>query len=239
VTAWWEEMFASPAWQAVQLAWESAEDADDQVRRLELALRLEPGMRVLDVPCGTGRIAGRLAARGYDVAGVDRTQRFLEVARARGDGVRYVRADMREVVFGSVFDAAICLWGSFGYFDDAGDRAQARSAAQALEHGGRYLIDALVEEAIAPWFRERESYEVGDTRVEERRAWAPGGRIETTWTFTRAGERAVGRSSIRIYSLDELTDLLARVGFTSFEARDDHLQPFGGGSSRLWLVATR
>ncbi len=238
VSAWWEEMFASPAWQAVQLAWESAEDADDQVLRVERALRLEPGMRVLDVPCGTGRIAGRLAALGYDVAGVDRTRRFLEEGRARGDRVRYVRADMRELPFGPAFDAALCFWGSFGYFDEAGDLAQARSAARALEPGGRYLLDVPVEETIAPRFSERESYRVGDTWVEERRAWAPDGRIETAWTFARRRERVEHRSSIRIYSLGALTDLLTRAGFTSFEARDDHLRPFGGGSSRLWLVAT-
>ena len=230
-------MFASPAWQAVQLAWESAEDADDQVRRIELALRLEPGMRVLDVPCGAGRIAGRLAARGYDMVGADRTQRFLEVGRDRDEGVRYVRADMREQAFASVFDAAICFWGSFGYFDAEGDLAQARSAARALVHGGRYLVDVLAEEAIAARFRERESYEVGTTAVEERLVWAPDGRIETTWTFTRGAERVTHRSSIRVYSLGELTDLLTRAGFTSFEARDDALQPFGRGSTRLWLVA--
>jgi cyclopropane fatty-acyl-phospholipid synthase-like methyltransferase len=44
-------------------------DADaDLVARL---LELEPGIRVLDVPCGTGRTGGRLAKRGCSVPGVD------------------------------------------------------------------------------------------------------------------------------------------------------------------------
>lgn len=111
---WWEEMFESPAWQRVQLAWGSAEDADDQVDRVERALHLEPGMRVLDVPCGTGRIASRLAARGYDVVGVDITDRFLEVARARDDGVRYEKADMRDLPFEAEFGAALCFGGRSG-----------------------------------------------------------------------------------------------------------------------------
>jgi len=232
-------MFASPAWQGVQLAWESAEDADDQVDRIERALRLEPGMRVLDVPCGTGRIGSRLAARGYEVVGVDLTDRFLEEGRARDDGVRYERADMRDLPFDREFDAALCFWGSFGYFDEDGNLAQARSAARALRAGGTYLLDALGLEAILRGFRERDWFEVGGTTVLEERSWNAGeGRIETAWTFLRGGERTVHRSSMRLYSLHELTDLLVRAGFHSFEALDDALDPFGPDSTRLWLLAT-
>ena len=230
-------MFASPAWQAVQLAWESAEDADDQSPQDRARAPVGAGHAGTRRP--VWRRPDRRAPRrsGYDVVGGDRTQRFLEVGRDRDEGVRYVRADMREQAFASVFDAAICFWGSFGYFDAEGDLAQARSAARALVPGGRYLVDVLAEEAIAARFRERESYEVGSTAVEERRVWAPDGRIETTWTFTRGDERVTHRSSIPRLSLDELTDLLSRAGFTAFEARDDALQPFGRGSTRLWLVA--
>jgi SAM-dependent methyltransferase len=232
-------MFASPAWQAVQLAWEDAEDADDQVDRVERALRLEPGMHVLDVPCGTGRIARRLAARGYTVVGVDLTERFLEEGRARGGGVRYVHGDMRDLPLRPVFDAAVCLWGSFAYFDDEGNLAQAASVARALRPGGRFLVDALSHDAIEIGFRERDAYVVGDTAVEERRVWnGAEGRIDTTWTFERAGERTVLGSSMRLYTLDELTDLLARAGFRSFEARDDALDPFEPAATRLWLLAT-
>ncbi|HEX9124622.1 MAG TPA: hypothetical protein VF984_14895 [Actinomycetota bacterium] len=97
------------------------------------------------------------------------------------------------------------MWGSFGYFDEAGNLAQARAAARALKPGGRYLIDTPSLESIYPDFRERHTE----------------------------------RSSMRIYSLRELTELLREAGFTSFEARDDALEPFELGSHRLWLVARK
>ena len=53
-------MFETPAWQAIQLAWEEADDADDVAAKVERALALVRGDRVLDVPCGTGRVAKRL-----------------------------------------------------------------------------------------------------------------------------------------------------------------------------------
>jgi 2-polyprenyl-3-methyl-5-hydroxy-6-metoxy-1,4-benzoquinol methylase len=56
-------------------------------------LDLEAGMAVLDLACGHGRIANRLAARGAEVAGLDVTPRFLELARedaaARGVEVEW------------------------------------------------------------------------------------------------------------------------------------------------------
>ena len=47
-------------------------------------LELQPGARVLDVGCGTGAHAGALAARGYDVLGVDVDKAMLERARTQG-----------------------------------------------------------------------------------------------------------------------------------------------------------
>lgn len=236
---WWQEMFASPEWQAVQLGWGSVEDAEEQVERVIEALRVEPGDRVLDVPCGTGRIAGPLAARGYEVVGVDMTERFLEEARATGGGGRFDRADMRELAFDAEFDAAICFWGSFGYFDEAGNLAQARAAARALRPGGRYLIDTPSAETVLPRFTERSWFEVGDTVVLQENSYRIAeGRTDTVWTFVRDGRRRSHRSSMRLYTLHELTELLREAGFASFEARDDALEPFELGSERLWLVAT-
>ncbi len=236
---WWRDLFGSPGWQSVQLAWSQVEDEVEQADRVVNALGLEPGMRVLDVPCGTGRIGIQLAARGYDVVGVDTTERFLEEARVRGPNVRFVRADMRALPFASEFDAALCFWGSFGYFDEGGNLAQAEAVARSLRPGGRYLIDTPTLETILPRFQERSWFEVGETTVLEERAFlVASSRIETTWSFLRGADRETQRSSMRLYSVRELTDLLRRAGFGTFAARDDELESFGIGSDRLWLVAT-
>jgi len=235
---WWEEMFELPAWQAVQLGWESLEDADHHADLIVRATGSRAGMRILDVPCGTGRIAKRLAGRGFDVVGVDITDRFLDEARAAGLVVE--RADMRALPFEGSFDVAICMWGSFGYFDDDGNLAQARAACTALKPGGRYLIDTLCAEALLPVFRERDWFEAAGTFVLEHRAYVVGtGRVETRWTFLRGAERHEQTTSIRVYTLHELTELLREAGFSAFSALDDELAPFDLGSRRLWLVATR
>jgi SAM-dependent methyltransferase len=232
-------MFALPQWQRVQLSWEEADDADEDAEQVVRALSLAAPARLLDVPCGTGRIARRLRVLGHDVIGVDDSDRFLEVARAAG--VPVVRADMRtSVVRPSSFDAAFCLWGSFGYFDEEGNRRQAEAVVDALVPGGRLLIDTLVADTLLPGFVPDAEWSVGDVDVREHRRYDDDRkRVETTWTFTSGDEVATQRTSVRIYALEELTDLLASCGCVSFQASDGELAPFAETSDRLWLVATK
>jgi cyclopropane fatty-acyl-phospholipid synthase-like methyltransferase len=78
----------------------SAERADADAEVVARLLRLEPGARVLDVPCGTGRIAGRLAARGCEV--VSRLEFTLEQVPAHELEARLARAGFQSVrLFGA------------------------------------------------------------------------------------------------------------------------------------------
>jgi len=76
-----------------------AEVSDADAELIWRLLELEPGMEVLDLACGHGRIANRLAEQGVRVTGLDATPLFLERARrdaaALGINVEYVEGDMR------------------------------------------------------------------------------------------------------------------------------------------------
>ena len=54
----------------------------------------------LDVGCGTGVLAARLAAAGYEMAGVDPSEGMLEVLRARAPEVNAIRASGTSLPFG-------------------------------------------------------------------------------------------------------------------------------------------
>ncbi|HUR75169.1 MAG TPA: class I SAM-dependent methyltransferase [Sporichthya sp.] len=54
---------------------------------------VEPGARILDAGCGTGRVAARLAEVGFDTAGTDVDASMLAVAR-RVPGVRWHLGDL-------------------------------------------------------------------------------------------------------------------------------------------------
>jgi SAM-dependent methyltransferase len=120
-----------------------AEQSDADARVVARLLSLRPGMRVLDVPCGEGRIAGRLARGGCDVVGLDSSERFLELARQQWPAVTFQLGDMRCLAFDSEFDAVINWFSSFGYFDRATNDSVLRTFARALRPGGQLLLELL------------------------------------------------------------------------------------------------
>jgi len=73
--------------------------------------QLAGATRVLDVGCGEGQVARRVAALGAQVVGVDPTAGQLVTAVARGGGVRYVRgaAEHLPLPDGAVDAVVICL----------------------------------------------------------------------------------------------------------------------------------
>ena len=111
-----------------------------------------PFKRVLDLPCGRGRHANALAKRGYEVVGADLDEEALAVAEREAQGVvTYVRADMRRLEhldtnFDTNFDAALSLWQSFGYFDDATNRDVLAGMSARLRPGGRLILDVYHRE---------------------------------------------------------------------------------------------
>jgi len=62
-----------------------------EVDHIVAALGLQPGERVLDVGCGTGRHAHELARRGIEVHGIDISQRFIDIARSHATDERTPR----------------------------------------------------------------------------------------------------------------------------------------------------
>ncbi len=140
---------------------EQRSDADAALIARLLALR--EGARVLDVPCGHGRIAGRLADRGYEVVGIDYTEHFLELARERWPKVRFEHGDMRSLEADAEFDAVVNWFTSFGYFDRETNDAVLRSFARALRPDGQLLLEChnpgrlkrLIEQIPAPQLVER------------------------------------------------------------------------------------
>src|SRR6266487_993331 len=105
----------------------------------ELAWRLldlRPGMSVLDLACGHGELANRLAARGCRVTGLDSSAVFLDRARAdaaiAGVSAEYVAGDMRQIPWTGRFDRVVNWSTAFGYFDDTTNRAVLDGIACAL-----------------------------------------------------------------------------------------------------------
>ncbi len=101
------------------------------------------GTRVLDVSCGVGSVASRLARRGWTVAGVDAVAHLVEVARRRHGGTRlsltFHHADVaREPLpTGGAFDVLVSMHTLYWHPDPAALLAACR---RALKPGGHAVF---------------------------------------------------------------------------------------------------
>lgn len=103
--------------------------------------------RLLDLGCGTGRIAIDFARRGSSVVGVDLSFESLKIAReqanATGISIALLRANLCDLncLADRSFDAALLLFGTLGMIAGAQNRKQAlREAHRLLEPGGKLAL---------------------------------------------------------------------------------------------------
>lgn len=246
---WWESFFSGISvdmWlQAIPPAVTNFE-ADLIVQLLDV----EPGDALLDVPCGGGRLALALDERGYRVTGVDQSDEFLEHARRGGGRVTWDRRDMRDLPWPTSFDGVYCFGNSFGYLDDAGNRAFVRSVASALKPRGRFVLETpMVAESALRTVKDRGWWKVGDIRLLVVNEFdPPSGRLQTEYTFVSDGRIEVRTGTHRIYTYRQLVEMLHCAGFTEITGvtvdraraagsdRPIRPEPYRVGADELFLV---
>ena len=140
---------------ASQVIWHDTE-CGGYAADLEAWDRLASGSRgpILELGCGTGRVALHLARRGHDVWAIDADADLLaatrERATAEGLSVRTEQADVRELDLGREFSLAVAAMQFIQMIGAEADRADAlRRVAAHLEPGGRLaaaILDGMPED---------------------------------------------------------------------------------------------
>lgn len=217
--------------------------SDAQTETVWRLLELEPGMEVLDLACGHGRIANRLAQRGVQVTGLDATPLFLDQARRdaaeRGVEVNYACGDMRSLPWPEHrFERIISWFTSFGYFDDSENREVLSEAHRVLRPGGRLLIENNnLAELLPRWLPAVVVERDGDFMIDRSTFEPATGRAVTERTCVRDGQVRRFTFSVRMFIGAELKDWLLAAGFDSVDQVDHEGAALTAGSGRMVSVA--
>ncbi len=207
-------------------------------------LELEPGLELLDLACGHGRIANALAERGVRVTGLDATPLFLELARAdaeeRGVEVEYVEGDMRSIPWSGRFDRVLNWFTSFGYFDDDENRAVLAEAHKALKAGGLLAVEVNHRDSLLPRYQEETVLEKGDDRMIDRhRLDLETSRSHDERTIVRDGKRRTFSFSVRMLTAAELRDWMLAAGFREAHAYGEDGEPITLEHKRMTVVGRK
>lgn len=210
----------SPMWFRLFMPLQTDESTSKDVAFLARQLPLPRYERLLDLCCGYGRHAFRLAERGYQVTGLDRDEEAIAEAgrrmRAARQQVTYLIGDMREVgELPGTFDAVINLWQSLAYFDEATNAALLRQIRSKLTPGGRFIVDLYNRE----YFERNQGQkrqEIDGTLVESD-GYMQGNRWHSALTYRDAGGVVIGEDHMdwQMFTPNEFLALAAECGFTS------------------------
>lgn len=101
---------------------------------------------VLDLGCGTGTMTELLAEKGYDMIGVDMSDRMLNIAMDKreksGREILYLQQDMREFELYGTVRAVVCLCDSINYLLEEEDLLETfRLVNNYLDPQGLFLFD--------------------------------------------------------------------------------------------------
>jgi SAM-dependent methyltransferase len=230
---------------------DAAFDPDDylyfykEVEFLAKQLGLDAPAKILDLACGHGRHANRLAELGHDVTGVDRSAGFLAIAGKDGDTkgvtVNYMQQDIREITFAAEFDVVIMMFVSFGYFSDEENFRVLQNVARALKPGGLFCLDIGNRDAFMRLFAPHAVKEIGGDLMIDRRSFDIfTGRLVNKRIMIRNGKRKDAPHYVRLYNYNEIQDLLARAGFEIRKVFGDlDARPLAIDAIRMVIIARK
>jgi SAM-dependent methyltransferase len=190
---------------------------------------------VLDLGCGTGAHAVRLAQRGYSVVGVDISAPMLQLARERaGDaGVQaceFVLGDVRDVRIGRTFDAVTSMFAVLGYqTSDEDVQATLETVRTHLGTGAPFVFDVWYGPAVEATGPE-ERVKVVQTSDGQLERSASAVLEQETHTCTVSYKLSLRRSGlqdrrfdeshrVRYFFADELGVLLKRANLDLIDVR--------------------
>jgi SAM-dependent methyltransferase len=113
--------------------------------------RLADGGAVLELGVGTGRVAIALAQRGLEVHGIDGSAEMLAGLRAKpgGGAVITSQGDFAQLRLDRTFRLVALLVNTIYALPDQDGQVQCfQRAAEHLEPGGRFVVEAWIPEAL-------------------------------------------------------------------------------------------
>jgi ubiquinone/menaquinone biosynthesis C-methylase UbiE len=214
VTSDWPDSFFDEGFEETFRRLGKYDRTDEDVIDLLRLVPIPAGGRILDVPCGWGRHAGRLHALGFIVVGVDGSAAQIHRARQTWPEVEFHQCDMRDVP-GTGYDAVLNLWTSFGSLPEQDDdRAALRRWYAATAPGGHLVMELTTREYAEASNRSageetsRKSITINEVREDAVFDWKKG---ISYHTYTRGDW---SRTCVtRLYSRPDLRAMLQIAGY--------------------------
>ncbi|MBA2878899.1 class I SAM-dependent methyltransferase [Anoxybacillus ayderensis] len=213
----------------------------------------QTGKRMLDLGCGTGELALRLAEKGFDVTGIDVSEQMLAIAQMkaqeRGVDLSFFQQDMRDFGPFEPFDTIVIFCDSLNYLLQEEDVVATFSRVyDQLKSGGLFLFDVHSLFKMENVFLQHGTFASNDDEVSYIWNCYPGSwphSVEHELTFfVRLDEGVYERVDEmhvqRTYDVDRYATWLKQAGFRLLHIWADFTeQQPTNESERIFFIAQK
>lgn len=186
---------------------------------------------VLDIGCGTGTFACRLAARGIEVIGLEPAQASLNVAQTKPGShrVTWIHGTVLDLPTLKVDLATMTANVAQVFLTDKEWRETLLAVRNALRPGGRLVFETrkLESQAWANWNKESTFERIDVPNYGTVEGWVDVTNVQKSlvsfrWTYVFESDGAIitSDSTLRFRSFEELAHSLEDVGLSVEEVRE-------------------
>ena len=186
--------------------------------------------RIVDLACGPGLYAQRLAALGHEYTGIDYSPASIayarETAKEKGLIIDYQQEDIRTAGLPQGRDLVLLLSGEINVFSPSDARQIITKAAKSLGDTGKMILEVHAAGVIERAGREPRTWNSAKSGLWselpyiclQENFWYPDGKTAVTRYFVTdasTGETTLHSATYQDYADDEYDSLLIDSGFRS------------------------
>lgn len=207
---------------------------------------------ILDLGCGPGLYAKKLAALGHKVVGIDFSKRSIDYAikdaKNNNISIQYLYQNYLEIDYENEFDLIILIYCDFGVLNDEERNTLLAKVHKALRPGGLFIFDIF-----------NEKYQITENcdnswTVESNGFWTDSPYLSLTTTFhypadnafveqyaiiTEDGSINIYRNWNRYYSKSSIGKVLDLFNFSNHKYYDNIIESSNFTSSDVTFVVSQ
>ena len=202
-------------------------EANELVQLVIDSIDVSKVKNVLDMAAGSGRHAVIFAEKGFNVTAVDLSENLISIGKKNAESenvkIEFVHSDIRHFDPNNKYHLILNLFTSIGYFEkDEENYFILNKAYNLLENNGYFVLDyfnkSFVENNLVP-----STVDEFDGSVITQNRFIKGERIIKEITIDDKGKINKYFESVRLFSKDELINMLQKLGFRIIKTFGDFM----------------
>ncbi|MEI7831287.1 MAG: class I SAM-dependent methyltransferase [Prolixibacteraceae bacterium] len=185
-------------------------DYDKEFEFYDATLKKNNCKKILEIGCGSGMLARRFIANGYDYFGLDLYNEMLEIARSEVKTDRFIQCDMRNLTFQKQFESVLITGRSISYvIENKGIIDTLKGIYESLKDNGLLVFGVFEANGIFDNFDDFEQ-NIEHSNKKIKRTSKLKMNLTTGWTYDWFAKYTIDEGNKRS-EFDDITTLRAFI----------------------------